>query len=161
MCLFYSKCFGLNFYSALSTTSSIRFCRVSCCLARTIQLNIIFLVYLLKLRKWSFEPLYFSNAISKSSGIINSSTSSKIVKCPFCFAVSMQPSLLRSLKLDIRFAAFSLLIFDQLLLGLRLLKNCINKNLPIAFLVLSILPKQSAPSTASLQLIEGILDFFQ
>lgn len=55
---------------------------------------------------------------------------------------------------------FSLLIFDQVLLAFRLLKNWCDRSLSILTFLLSIQPKHKATSTASLQVREGLPDDF-
>jgi len=60
--------------------------------------------------------------------------------------------------LSISFRTFSLLIFDQVPLGLRLLKNSCDVSVSILIFLLSIQPKQRARSTASLHIIDGFFD---
>ena len=85
----YQNCFGFSLRLASSAISLMRFCLVSARLASTSHCRIAFFTDLLKLKKKSFEPLWVLNAFSKSAGMVSSSTSSKIVHLPFCFAVSI------------------------------------------------------------------------
>ncbi|MNY42658.1 hypothetical protein D3C86_1775690 [compost metagenome] len=96
----------------------------------------------------------------KSSGIMSSSTLSKISQEPFSLAMVIQSSPAWNIRFSVvSFSIFCLLILDQVLFGFRLPKYWMEDSSSSFFLRLSIQPKQSASSTASLQLTVGLPDF--
>ena len=156
-----SKLFWFQFLCCKFCYFVNSFFLVSGRLARTSHCKMLFLTDLLKLKKKSFEPGLLLNSIAKSLGIFSSSTSSKIVHEPFCFAVSIlvKPALVISPS-AISCPTFSLFTFDHVPFDFLLLKNCINFSSSTGFLLLSIHPKHRASSTALLQAIVGLLDSF-
>src|SRR5690606_40332300 len=112
---------------------------------------------LLWLRKKSLAPAFFSSAVSKSLGISKASTSSSAFHEPFCLAISTTTKPASAINPSaINRSTLSLLIFDQVLLAFRLVKNWWVQPFSTAIFLLSIQPKQRATSTASLQLMDGL-----
>lgn len=156
----YQNCFGFIFLSADSAISKILFCLVSGFFALMIQQSIIFFIDLLRLWKNSRAFGLEESSSIKSSGMMSSSTLSKISQEPFSLAMAMQSNPAWNIRFsEVSFSIFCLLILDQVLFGFRLPKYCMEASSSSFFLRLSIQPKQSASSTASLQLTDGFPDF--
>src|SRR6188472_4500667 len=102
-------------------------------------------------------------AAIRSSGTTIASTSSRFDQEPLALARSIASSPAGVIRPSaISRSTFSLLIFDQLLFGLRGAKYCLWECSSTDRRVLSIQPKQRASSTASLQARLGLpLLFFQ
>src|SRR5690606_8564886 len=76
---------------------------------------------------------------------------------PFFFAVSTQANPAGAINPSaVSRSTFSLLIFDHVPVGFRLLKNWVVRSSSSFFLMLSIQPKHRASSTAALQVMVGL-----
>ena len=157
---FCQNCFGFTFLSADSAISKILFCLVSGLFALMTQYSIIFFIDLLRLWKNSMAFDLAESSSIKSSGIMSSSTLSKISQEPFSLAMVIQSIPAWDIRFSVAsFSIFCLLILDQVLFGFRFPKYWMEDSSSSFFLRLSIQPKQSASSTASLQLTDGLPDF--